>query len=166
MSHIFASFGKAFHVDFICGRCCCSRMRFLPPPSLPKTVFRRIIICSMCVCRSMSTGERMCVCVCCAIYGLRLFACCAGIALVLARTLLLFYVLACFTFQLASFVRTEKLFNMPRTGHGGRVGGGTQKSVSVCVYNLLFLWQSTHTHTYTLAALSLCLSPASTRLKC
>lgn len=151
MSHIFASFGKAFHVDFICGRCCCSRMRFLPSPSPRKTVFRRIIICSMCV--SEYVDGR--VCVCCAIYGLRLFACCAGIALVLARTLLLFYVLACFTFQLASFVRTEKLFNMPRTGHGGRVGGGTQKSVSVCVYNLLFLWQPTHTHTHTYTSLSL-----------
>lgn len=35
-----------------------------------------------------------------------------------------FYVLACFTFQLASFVRTEKLFNMPRTAMPDDDAGG------------------------------------------
>lgn len=74
MSHIFASFGRRFMlILFVVGRGC----RGLAP-----TVFSRIIICSMCV----GMAECVCVCVCCvlAIYGLQLFACCAGIALSLA----------------------------------------------------------------------------------
>lgn len=74
-----------------------------------------------------------------------------------------FYVLACFTFQLASFVRTEKLFNMPRTAMADDDAGGraaVDVAVGAChtamarilhkslsVYNLLFLWHPAHTDT-------------------
>jgi len=75
----------------------------------------------MCVCVCYPS-----VCVCVWQFMVYRFACYAGIALLFSEK---FYVLACFTFQLASFVRTEKLFNMRRTkcealrGRGGKGGG-------------------------------------------
>lgn len=134
---------------------------------LAPTVFSRIIICSMCV----GVCWRMYVCVCCAlaIYGLRLFACCAGIALARATLLLPaseFYVLACFTFQLASFARTEKLFNMPRTAMvmattvraSGRAMQHTKvcQRITCCFYGIRHT--HTHTHRYVLGLYTLALS--------
>lgn len=113
MSHIFASFGRrSMLILFVVGRGC---------GGLAPTVFSRIIICSMCVGMSECVCVAVWVCVL-AIYGLQLFACSAGIAL--SGYAGKFYVLACFTFQLASFVRTEKLFNMPRTAMADDDTGG------------------------------------------
>lgn len=103
---------------FVVGRGC----RGLAP-----TVFSRIIICSMCV------GMSECVCVLCAgnLWSTALCVLCRHSSL--SGYAGKFYVLACFTFQLASFVRTEKLFNMPRTAMADDdAGGRLWRCVGVC----------------------------------
>lgn len=100
------------------------------------------------------------------IYGLRLCVLCGHSST--ARQLAgKFYVLACFTFQLPSFVRTAKLFNMRRTTalRGTRPWGIGECSTKVCqsiLYTLMLLFYIFRTvklqaHTQRLP---------STRLKC
>lgn len=149
MSHIFTSFGRrSMLILFVVGRGC---------GGLAPTVFSRIIICSMCV------GKTECMCVCCvlAIYGLQLFACCAGIALSLA-TLASFmsWLVLLFNWQVLCALKNcltcrarQWLMTMRAGAAVGVCVGACHTAMarilhkSLSVYNLLFLCHPAHTDT-------------------
>lgn len=165
MSHIFASFGRrSMLILFVVGRGC---------GGLAPTVFSRIIICSMCV------GMLECVCVCVlAIYGLQLFACCAGIALSLA-TLASFmsWLVLLFNWQVLCALkncltcRARQWLMTMREGGGRCVWGRATlpwrayytkvcQCITCCFYGIRHTHTQRFRHTYTF------LTQASTRLKC